>query len=139
MKIAQKRPDKESWFAFSFPEQFTSQIHVFLHMFMLSLVDMLFELSLLIQKKVNALRELRRLLSKSEYPPVETALLENLKKQELNCLHYLYSLLKLEVTLGNVAGEGEEPRQILISQGALLPLAKMMLPNKVSTVRTAAW
>lgn len=86
MKIAQKRPHKESWFALSFPEQFTSQIHVFLHMFMLSLIDILFELSLLsklieqikqiigaVQKKVNALRELRRLLSKSEYPPVETA------------------------------------------------------------------
>ncbi|KAJ9559068.1 hypothetical protein OSB04_013682 [Centaurea solstitialis] len=41
--------------------------------------------------------------------------------------------------LGNVAGEGEELRHILISQGVLLPLAKMMLPNKGSTVRTAAW
>ncbi|KAI3514520.1 hypothetical protein L1887_12988 [Cichorium endivia] len=72
-----------------------------------------------VQKKVNALRELRRLLSKSEYPPVETAiksgaipllaqclsfgsqddqLLANLKKQELCCLHYPYSLLILEVS-----------------------------------------
>lgn len=41
--------------------------------------------------------------------------------------------------LGNVAGEGEELRNILLSQGALLPLARMMLPNKGSTVRTAAW
>lgn len=41
--------------------------------------------------------------------------------------------------LGNVAGEGEELRNVLISQGALLPLARMMLPNKGSTVRTAAW
>ncbi|KAL4573533.1 hypothetical protein LXL04_020343 [Taraxacum kok-saghyz] len=41
--------------------------------------------------------------------------------------------------IGNVAGEGDELRQILISQGALLPLAKMMLPNKGSIVRTAAW
>ncbi|XP_052622491.1 DEAD-box ATP-dependent RNA helicase 16-like [Lactuca sativa] len=29
---------------------------------------------------------------------LQTQLLENLKKQELNCLHYLYSLLKLEAT-----------------------------------------
>ncbi|CAK9164800.1 unnamed protein product [Ilex paraguariensis] len=41
--------------------------------------------------------------------------------------------------LGNVAGEGEEMRNILLSQGALPPLARMMLPNKGSTVRTAAW
>lgn len=41
--------------------------------------------------------------------------------------------------LGNVAGEGEELRNILLSQGALPSLARMMLPNKGSTVRTAAW
>lgn len=41
--------------------------------------------------------------------------------------------------LGNVAGEGEELRDVLLSQGALQPLARMMLPNKGSTVRTAAW
>ncbi|MED6119368.1 Importin subunit alpha-9 [Stylosanthes scabra] len=41
--------------------------------------------------------------------------------------------------LGNVAGEGEELRNVLLAQGALLPLARMMLPNKGSTVRTAAW
>lgn len=41
--------------------------------------------------------------------------------------------------LGNVAGEGEELRNVLLSQGALLPLARMMLPDKGSTVRTAAW
>lgn len=41
--------------------------------------------------------------------------------------------------LGNVAGEGEELRNILLAQGALLPLARLMLPNKGSTVRTAAW
>ena len=41
--------------------------------------------------------------------------------------------------LGNVAGEGKELREILLSQGALPPLARMMLPNKGSTVRTAAW
>lgn len=41
--------------------------------------------------------------------------------------------------LGNVAGEGEELRNVLLSQGALPPLARMMLPNKGSTVRTAAW
>ncbi|TXG72230.1 hypothetical protein EZV62_000809 [Acer yangbiense] len=41
--------------------------------------------------------------------------------------------------LGNVAGEGDELRNILLSQGSLPPLARMMLPNKGSTVRTAAW
>lgn len=41
--------------------------------------------------------------------------------------------------LGNVAGEGEEFRNVLLAQGALLPLARMMLPNKGSTVRTTAW
>ncbi|KAI3687918.1 hypothetical protein L1987_81621 [Smallanthus sonchifolius] len=40
--------------------------------------------------------------------------------------------------LGNVAGESDELRD-LISQGALIPLAKMMLPDNGSTVRTAAW
>ncbi|XVE54504.1 hypothetical protein DITRI_Ditri03aG0087100 [Diplodiscus trichospermus] len=41
--------------------------------------------------------------------------------------------------LGNVVGEGEELRNVLLSQGALPPLARMMLPNKGSTVRTVAW
>lgn len=41
--------------------------------------------------------------------------------------------------LGNVAGEEEDLRNVLLSQGALLPLARMILPNKGSTVRTAAW
>ncbi|KAH9291302.1 hypothetical protein KI387_043507, partial [Taxus chinensis] len=41
--------------------------------------------------------------------------------------------------LGNVAGEGEEFRDILLAQGALLPLARLMLSNKDSTSRTAAW
>lgn len=41
--------------------------------------------------------------------------------------------------LGNVAGEEKELRDILLSQGALLPLARMLLPNKGSSVKTAAW
>lgn len=41
--------------------------------------------------------------------------------------------------LGNVAGEGKELREVMLSQGALPPLARMMLPNKGSTVRTGAW
>nr|KAJ0217974.1 hypothetical protein LSAT_V11C300121400 [Lactuca sativa] len=45
----------------------------------------------------------------------------------------------LPLLIAQIGGEGEELRQILISQGALLPLAKMMFPNKVSTVRNAAW
>lgn len=38
-----------------------------------------------------------------------------------------------------MAGEGEELRNVLLVQGALLPLARMMLPNRGSTARTAAW
>ncbi|KAF5782505.1 putative armadillo-like helical protein [Helianthus annuus] len=41
--------------------------------------------------------------------------------------------------LGNVAGESDELRDLLISQGALIPLAKMMLPDNSSTIRTVAW
>lgn len=41
--------------------------------------------------------------------------------------------------LGNVAGESEELRNVLLLQGALPALARMLLPNKRSTVRTAAW
>lgn len=41
--------------------------------------------------------------------------------------------------LGNAAGEEKELRNILLSQGALLPLARMLLPNKGSSVKTAAW
>lgn len=41
--------------------------------------------------------------------------------------------------LGNVAGEGEELRNILLAHGALVPLARLMLSNKGSTAETAAW
>ncbi|KAL0752560.1 hypothetical protein Bca101_034563 [Brassica carinata] len=41
--------------------------------------------------------------------------------------------------IGNVAGEGEDLRNVLLSQGALPPLARMIFPDKGSTVRTAAW
>ncbi|KAM7255176.1 hypothetical protein ACFE04_020417 [Oxalis oulophora] len=158
------------------------------------------------QKKVNALRELRRLLSKSEFPPVEATikagaipllvqclsfgspdeqLLEaawcltnvaagkpeetkallpalpllvahlggtNLNTYECSLLmnnllaiahvaekSYLPVAEQCAWALGNVAGEGEELRNVLLSQGALPPLARMMLPDKGSTVRTAAW
>ncbi|KAM0065590.1 putative armadillo-like helical, importin subunit alpha [Helianthus debilis subsp. tardiflorus] len=121
-----------------------------------------------VQKKVNALRELRRLLSRSEFPPIETAIasgaipllaqclsfgsqdeqlleaawcLTNIaagKPEETRALLPALPLLIAHIG-GNVAGEGEDLRHILISQGALLPLAKMMFPNKGSTVRTAGW
>lgn len=135
------------------------------------------------QKRVTALRELRRLLSRSEFPPVEAALgagaipilvqclsfsspdeqlleaawcLTNVaagKPEETKALLPALPLLIAHLgekssvpvaeqcawALGNVAGEGEELRNILLSQGALPPLARMMLPNKGSTVRTAAW
>lgn len=41
--------------------------------------------------------------------------------------------------IGNVAGEGEDLRNVLLSQGALPPLARMIFPDKGSAVRTAAW
>ncbi|KAL5546206.1 hypothetical protein UlMin_005893 [Ulmus minor] len=136
-----------------------------------------------LQKRVNALRELRRLLSKSEFPPVETAIAAGAIPLLVQCLSFgspdeqllegawcltniaagkpeetkallpalpwliahLGEKSSLPVAeqcawaLGNVAGEGEELRIVLLSQGALQPLARMMLPNKGSTVRTAAW
>nr|DAD27935.1 TPA_asm: hypothetical protein HUJ06_029403 [Nelumbo nucifera] len=135
------------------------------------------------QKKVEALRELRRLLSNSELPPVEAALKAGAVPALVQCLSFgppdeqlleaawcltniaagepeqtkaLLPALPLLIAhlgekssmpvaeqcawaLGNVAGEGEELRNILLAQGALPPLARMMLPNKGSTVRTAAW
>ncbi|KAL4582013.1 hypothetical protein LXL04_006550 [Taraxacum kok-saghyz] len=119
-----------------------------------------------VQKKVNALRELRRLLSKSGAIPLlaqclsfgsqDEQLLEaawcltNIaagKPEETRALLPALPLLIAYIgekssvpvaeqcawAIGNVAGEGDELRQILISQGTLLPLAKMMLPNKGST------
>ncbi|KAJ9181611.1 hypothetical protein P3X46_009726 [Hevea brasiliensis] len=135
------------------------------------------------QKKVGALRELRRLLSRSEFPPVEAALKAGAVPLLVQCLSFgspdeqlleaawcltniaagkpeetkaLLPALPLLIAhlgeksslpvaeqcawaLGNVAGEGEDLRNVLLAQGALLPIARMMLPNKGSTVRTAAW
>lgn len=135
------------------------------------------------QKRVSALRELRRLLSKSELPPVEAALKAGAMPVLVQCLSFgspdeqlleaawcltniaagkpeetksLLPALPLLIAhlgersslpvaeqcawaLGNVAGEDEDLRNILLSQGALMPLARMMLPDKGSTVRTAAW
>ncbi|KAI9122206.1 hypothetical protein K1719_006895 [Acacia pycnantha] len=135
------------------------------------------------QKKVSALQELRRLLSRSEFPPVETAVKAGAVSLLSQCLSFgspdeqlleaawcltniaagnpeetraLLPALPLLIAhlgeksslpvaeqcawaLGNVAGEGGELRNVLLAQGALLPLARMMLPNKGSTVRTAAW
>uniref|UniRef100_A0A9I9D840 Importin subunit alpha n=6 Tax=Cucumis melo TaxID=3656 RepID=A0A9I9D840_CUCME len=135
------------------------------------------------QKRIHALRELRRLLSRSEFPPVETALKAGAVSLLVQCLSFgspdeqlleaawcltnigagnpeetksllpaiplliahlgeRSSLLVAEQcawALGNVAGEEKELRDILLSQGALLPLARMLLPNKGSSVKTAAW
>ncbi|KAH9619338.1 hypothetical protein KSS87_003805 [Heliosperma pusillum] len=135
------------------------------------------------QKRVNALRQLRHLLSRSELPPVDVALEAGAVQVLVECLSFgssdeqlleaawcltniaagqpeetksLLPALPLLVAhlgeksslsvaeqcawaLGNVAGEGEDLRNVLLSQGALLPLARMILPDKGSTVRTAAW
>ncbi|KAG0481192.1 hypothetical protein HPP92_012050 [Vanilla planifolia] len=135
------------------------------------------------QKKVETLRALRRLLSKSENPPVEAALRADVIPALVQCLSFgsqdeqlleaawcltniaaggpeetksLLPSLPLLIAhlgeksslpvaeqcawaLGNVAGEGDELRNILQVQGALTPLARLMLSNKVSSARTAAW
>ncbi|XP_008793530.1 importin subunit alpha-2 [Phoenix dactylifera] len=135
------------------------------------------------QKKIETLRALRRLLSKSEVPPVEAALQAGAIPVLVQCLSFgsadeqlleaawcltniaagepeetrsLLPALPLLIAhlgetssvpvaeqcawaLGNVAGEGDELRNVLLAQGALLPLARLMLSNKVSTTRTAAW
>uniref|UniRef100_A0A7N0UWY0 Importin subunit alpha n=1 Tax=Kalanchoe fedtschenkoi TaxID=63787 RepID=A0A7N0UWY0_KALFE len=135
------------------------------------------------QKKVSALRELRRLLSRSEFSHVHIALKAGAVPLLVECLSFgspdeqllesawcltniaagqpeetraLLPALPLLIAhlgekssllvaeqcawaLGNVAGEGEELRNVLLSQGALLPLARMLSPNKGSAVRTAAW
>ncbi|WZZ92411.1 hypothetical protein YC2023_120990 [Brassica napus] len=134
------------------------------------------------QKRVTALRELRRLLSKSEFPPIEAALSAGAVPLLVQCLSFgspdeqllesawcltniaagkpeetkallpalplliahLGGLKKLSAeqcswAIGNVAGEGEDLRNVLLSQGALPPLARMIFPDKGSTVRTAAW
>ncbi|KAD4384399.1 hypothetical protein E3N88_24567 [Mikania micrantha] len=136
-----------------------------------------------VQKKVNTLRELRRLLSRSGFPFVKIALRSGAIPLLAQCLSFgsedeqlleaawcltniaagtpeqtkaLLPTLPLLIAhlgekssssvseqcawaLGNVAGESGELRDLLISQGALIPLAKMMLPDNGSTVRTAAW
>ncbi|KAJ8620944.1 hypothetical protein MRB53_029473 [Persea americana] len=136
-----------------------------------------------VQKKVDLLRDLRRLLSRSEIPPIEAALqagaipilaqclsfgspdeqlleaawcLTNIAAGEPEQTKALLPALPLLVAhlgekssmpvaeqcawaLGNVAGECEELRNILLAQGALLSLARMMQSNKSSTARTAAW
>ncbi|KAK7355721.1 hypothetical protein VNO80_14981 [Phaseolus coccineus] len=136
-----------------------------------------------VKKRVGALQELRRLLSRSEFPPVESALKAGAVPMLVQCLCFgspdeqlleaawcltniaagnpeetkaLLPALPLLIAhlgeksyppvaeqcawaLGNVAGEGEELRNVLLVQGALLPLARMMLPDRGSTVRTAAW
>lgn len=136
-----------------------------------------------IQKKVETLRALRRLLSRSEIPPIEVALQAGAVPVLVQCLSFgspdeqlleaawcltniaagepeetnaLLPALPLLIAhlgenssmpvaeqcawaLGNVAGEGGDMRNVLLAQGALLPLARLMLSNKGSTTRTAAW
>ncbi|KAH7432282.1 hypothetical protein KP509_07G016500 [Ceratopteris richardii] len=135
------------------------------------------------QKKIEALRKLRRLLSCSSNPPVASAVEAGVVPILVKCLEFgssdeqlveaAWSLTNIasgdsELTLailpalplliahlgersaapvaeqcawavGNVAGEGEQARDLLSSQGALLPLAKLLLLNKPMLVKTAAW
>ncbi|KAG6735758.1 hypothetical protein POTOM_061578 [Populus tomentosa] len=110
------------------------------------------------QKLVAALQELRCLLSKSEFPPVDAALKAGAIALLVQCLSFGSpdeQLLEAAQSLTNIAAAkseetkalllliahlgGEELRSVLLSQGALPPLARMMLPYKGSTVRTAAW
>lgn len=135
------------------------------------------------ERKVEILRSLRRLLSRSEIPPVKAALQAGAVPALVQCLSFgsadeqlleaawcltniaagepeetkaLVPALPLLIAhlgekssmsvaeqcawaLGNVAGEAEDLRDILLAQGALLPLARLMLSDKGSTARTAAW
>nr|CAB3472071.1 unnamed protein product [Digitaria exilis] len=135
------------------------------------------------KKKIEVLRALRRLLSQSEVPPVETAIkagaipllvqylsfgssdeqlleaawcLTNIAAGEPEETKSLLPALPLLIAhlgeksstlvaeqcawaIGNVAGEGADLRSKLLAQGALWPLARLMLSNKGSTARTAAW
>ncbi|GJN37421.1 hypothetical protein PR202_gb26374 [Eleusine coracana subsp. coracana] len=100
------------------------------------------------KKKTEVLRALRRLLSQSEVPPVEAAIKAGVVPLLVQYLSFGSSDEQKSSTLvaeqcawaiGNVAGEGSELRNKLLSQGALLPLARLMLSNKGSTARTAAW
>ncbi|XP_078435023.1 importin subunit alpha-9 isoform X2 [Wolffia australiana] len=135
------------------------------------------------RKKIEVLRELRRLLSKSEFPPIEAAVEAGAVDVLVPCLSFgspdeqlleaawcltniaaggpeqtrsLLPALPLLIAhlgekslvpvaeqcawaLGNVCGEGDDLRDILFSQGALLPLARMLMSDKGSTARTAAW
>ncbi|XAR69046.1 hypothetical protein NMG60_11000498 [Bertholletia excelsa] len=135
------------------------------------------------QKRVNALCQLRNLLSRSEFPPIEAALKAGAIDLLVQCLSFgspdqqlleaawcltniaagepeetkaLLPAIPLLIAhigensslpvaeqcawaLGNVAGEGDELRKLLLLQGALPPLARMMVLDKGSSVRTAAW
>ncbi|BBN13805.1 hypothetical protein MPTK1_6g06520 [Marchantia polymorpha subsp. ruderalis] len=134
-------------------------------------------------KKIEALRNVRSLLSCNAMPPLNVAveagvvpllvqclafgspeeqILEaawcltniasgeqDLTKAVLPALPYLISHLgdKSAATvaeqcawaIGNVAGEGEEMRDILLAQGAMRPLARLMSSPYPSLARTASW
>ncbi|XP_020578172.1 importin subunit alpha-9 [Phalaenopsis equestris] len=135
------------------------------------------------ERKVDLLRALRHLLSKTEIPPIEAAIRADVIPSLAQCLSFgsedeqlleaawcltniaagepeetksLLPTLPLLIAhlgeksslpvaeqcawaLGNVAGEGEELRNILLAQGALMPLARLMMSDKGSMARTAAW
>eukprot|EP00252_Welwitschia_mirabilis_P027722 TRINITY_DN9595_c0_g1_i1.p1 TRINITY_DN9595_c0_g1~~TRINITY_DN9595_c0_g1_i1.p1 ORF type:complete len:550 (-),score=123.98 TRINITY_DN9595_c0_g1_i1:368-2017(-) len=136
-----------------------------------------------LQKRIELLRSLRRLLSRTSSPPIDIAVQSGVVPILVQCLSFgssdeqlleaswcLTNIATGEIehtrallpalpfliaylgekssipvaeqcawALGNVAGEGEEFRDILLAQGALLPLARLMLSNKSSTAKTAAW
>ncbi|ONK62535.1 uncharacterized protein A4U43_C07F5090 [Asparagus officinalis] len=135
------------------------------------------------EKTVEILCTLRRLLSRSDIPPIGAALQAGAVPALVQCLSFgsadeqlreaawcltniaagepeetkaLLPALPLLIAhlgekssmpvaeqcawaLGNVAGEGEELRNVLLAQGALLPLARLILSNKGSIAKTAAW
>ncbi|KAH0454444.1 hypothetical protein IEQ34_016368 [Dendrobium chrysotoxum] len=135
------------------------------------------------ERKVDMLRALRHLLSKTEIPPIDAAIRAGVIPALVQCLSFgseddqlleaawcltniaageseetksLLPSLPLLIAhlgeksslpvaeqcawaLGNVAGEGEELRNILLAQGALIPLARLMVSDKGSMAQTAAW
>ncbi|KAL3690654.1 hypothetical protein R1sor_004305 [Riccia sorocarpa] len=135
------------------------------------------------RKKIEALRQVRGLLSSNASPPLSVAVQAGVVPVLVDCLAFgsseeqlleaAWSLTNIasgehDLTravlpalpmlishlgdkssvavaeqcawaIGNVAGEGEEMRDILLSQGVLRPLARLMTSSSPSLARTASW
>eukprot|EP00249_Psilotum_nudum_P019946 c27487_g1_i5 orf=639-2306(-) len=135
------------------------------------------------QRKMEAIRNLRRLLSCNSLPPLDAAIEAGVVPSLVDCLAFgssdeqlleaawcltniasgdsyqtravmpalpfliahlgersaVHVAEQCAWAIGNVAGEGEDLRETLLAQGALFPLGRLLLSNRSSTARTAAW